>query len=153
MANSLNKVTLIGHLGADPETKFAQNGNQFSIMSLATSEQWRNKETGEKQEKTEWHRIVVFNDALAKLAEKYLRKGSKIYIEGQLATRKWTDDKDIERYTTEVVLQGYNATLMLLDKATNTNRAPNDPGDYGFDPTRATAPAHQKQDDDDDIPF
>lgn len=115
MAGSVNKVILVGNLGRDPEIRFAQNGNKIANFSIATSESWRDKSTGERKEKTEWHRIVVFSEGLAGIAEKYLKKGSKVYIEGALQTRKWTGNDGVEKYTTEVVLQGFNSTLTMLD--------------------------------------
>ncbi len=115
MAGSLNKVMLIGNLGADPEIKSMNNGGQVANLRLATSEQWRDKSTGERREKTEWHNVVIFNENLIKVAENYLRKGSKIFVEGQLQTRKWTDQSGQDRYTTEVVLQRFRGELTMLD--------------------------------------
>ena len=115
MAGSVNKVILIGNLGADPEVRRMQDGRPIVNLRLATSESWRDKQSGERRERTEWHRVVIFNEGLAKIAEQYLRKGSKIYVEGQLQTRKWEDQSGQERYTTEVVLQGFNAALTMLD--------------------------------------
>ena len=115
MAGSVNKVILVGNLGRDPEIRFAQNGNKIANFSIATSESWRDKSSGERKEKTEWHRIVVFSEGLATIAEKYLKKGSKVYIEGALQTRKWTDKDGVEKYSTEIVLQGFNSTLTMLD--------------------------------------
>ena len=114
MAGSVNKVILIGNLGRDPETRNMQDGNPVVNMSLATSESWRDKNTGERREKTEWHRVVIFNEKLAEIAQKYLRKGSTIYIEGQLQTRKWTDQSGQEKYSTEVVLQRFRGELTML---------------------------------------
>jgi single-strand DNA-binding protein len=115
MAGSVNKVILVGNLGRDPEVRFAQDGTKIVNMSLATSDSWKDKSTGERREKTEWHRVVIFNNHLADIAEKYLRKGSKIYIEGALQTRKWTDNSGVEKYSTEVVLQRYQGELTMLD--------------------------------------
>jgi len=115
MAGSVNKVILIGNLGRDPEVRFAQDGTKIVNVSVATSETWKDKSSGERKEKTEWHRVVIFNNHLADIAEKYLRKGSKIYIEGALQTRKWTDNAGIEKYSTEVVLQRYSGELTMLD--------------------------------------
>ena len=115
MAGSVNKVILIGNLGRDPETRNMQDGNPVVNMSLATSESWRDKNTGERREKTEWHRVVIFNNHLADIAEKYLRKGSKVFLEGSLQTRKWTDNSGIEKYSTEVVLQNFRGELTMLD--------------------------------------
>lgn len=115
MAASLNKVMLIGALGRDPESRSFQNGGKVVNLRIATSEQWKDKSTGEKKEKTEWHSVAIFSDGLANVAEKYLRKGSKVYIEGALQTRKWTDQAGVEKYSTEIVLQGYGAVLTMLD--------------------------------------
>ena len=115
MAGSVNKVILVGNLGRDPEVRFAQDGTKIVNMSLATSESWKDKSTGERREKTEWHRVVIFNNHLADIAEKYLRKGSKIYVEGALQTRKWTGNDGVEKYSTEVVLQRYQGELTMLD--------------------------------------
>jgi single-strand DNA-binding protein len=114
MAGSVNKVTLLGNLGRDPEVRSTNDGRQIVNLSLATSDSWKDKNTGEKRERTEWHRIVIFNEGLAKVAAQYLRKGSKVYIEGSLQTRKWQDQDGKDRYSTEVVLQNYNGTLCLL---------------------------------------
>ena len=115
MAGSVNKVILIGNLGRDPEVKFAQDGKKIVNISVATSESWKDKSSGERREKTEWHRVVIFNDRLADVAEKYLRKGSKVYLEGSLQTRKWTGNDGVEKYTTEVVLQNFRGELTMLD--------------------------------------
>lgn len=115
MAGSVNKVILIGNLGADPEIRHTQDGRAIANLRVATSESWRDKASGERREKTEWHRVVIFNENLAKIAEQYLKKGSKVYLEGSLQTRKWEDQQGQERYTTEVVLQGFNAQLTMLD--------------------------------------
>lgn len=115
MAGSVNKVILVGNLGADPDVRQTKDGRPVVNLSVATSETWRDKNSGERREKTEWHRVVVFSDGLCKIAEQYLRKGSKVYLEGQLQTRKWTDDSGNDRYTTEVVLQNYGGTLTMLD--------------------------------------
>ncbi len=114
MAGSVNKVILIGNLGKDPEVRSMQNGGKVANLSIATSESWRDKATGEKKEKTEWHRVVIFGN-LAEIAEKYLKKGSKVYVSGSLQTRKWTDQSGAEKYSTEVVLQGYGGELTMLD--------------------------------------
>jgi single-strand DNA-binding protein len=115
MAGSVNKVILVGNLGRDPEIRTTQDGTKVGNLSLATSESWRDRNTGERRERTEWHRVVVFNERLVDVCEKYLRKGSKIYIEGQLQTRKWTDQSGQDRYTTEVVLQRFRGELTMLD--------------------------------------
>jgi single-strand DNA-binding protein len=115
MAGSINKVILIGNLGADHEVRHTQDGRPIVNLRVATSDSWRDKNTGERREKTEWHRVVIFSEGLAKIAEQYLKKGSKVYLEGALQTRKWEDQSGQERYTTEVVLQGFNSTLTMLD--------------------------------------
>lgn len=115
MAGSVNKVILIGNLGADPEVRTFQNGGKVCNLRIATSETWKDKNTGERREKTEWHTVAIFSEGLVRVCEQYLRKGSKIYIEGQLQTRKWQDQSGNDRYSTEVVLQGFNGTLVMLD--------------------------------------
>lgn len=115
MAGSVNKVILVGNLGRDPEVRHLNDGSPVVNMSLATSERWRDRNSGEQRERTEWHRVVIFNDKLGEVAQKYLRKGSKVYIEGQLQTRKWTDQTGNDRYTTEVVLQRFRGELTMLD--------------------------------------
>jgi len=115
MAGSVNKVILVGNLGRDPEVKAMQDGRSLVNMSVATSETWRDKASGERKERTEWHRVVIFNDKLAEVAQKFLRKGAKIYLEGQLTTRKWTDQSGAERYTTEVVIPRFGGSLTMLD--------------------------------------
>lgn len=117
MAGSVNKVILVGNLGRDPETKSFQNGGKVVNLRIATSESWKDRNSGERKERTEWHSVAIFNEALAGVAERYLRKGSKVYIEGQLETRKWQDANGQDRYTTEVVLRPYNGTLTMLDGA------------------------------------
>ena len=119
MAGSLNKVLLIGRLGADPEIKQMANGKNVARLSLATSNSWKDKNTGEKKEKTEWHRIVVFNEGLVGVVENYIKKGTKLYIEGALQTRKWTDDSGTEKYTTEVVIQGYGGRIDIVSAKGN----------------------------------
>jgi len=115
MAGSVNKVILIGNLGADPEVRRTQDGRPIVNLRVATSETWRDKATGERRERTEWHRVVIFSEGLAKVAEQYLKKGAKVYLEGQLQTRKWQDQQGQDRYSTEVVLQGFNSALTMLD--------------------------------------
>ena len=122
MAGSLNKVLLIGRLGADPEVKQMVNGKSVARLSLATSNTWKDKNTGEKKEKTEWHRVVIFNEGLVNVVQQYVKKGAQVYIEGQLVTRKWTDEKSgLDKYSTEIVLQGYNSTFKILSGKNNQN--------------------------------
>ena len=115
MAGSVNKVILVGNLGNEPEVRNLPSGGKVVNLSVATSERWRDRNTGEQREKTEWHRVVIFSEGLAKVAEQYLRKGSKVYLEGQLQTRKWQDQSGQDKYSTEIVLQGFNASMVLLD--------------------------------------
>lgn len=146
----LNKVMLIGHLGADPEMRSTQDGRPVANLRVATSERWRDKNTGERREKTEWHRVVVFNEGLCKVIEQYLKKGSKVYLEGQLQTRKWTDQSGAERYSTEVVLAAFNGKLTMLDGASgNDNGGQSGGGSSGFGSSRENF----SQDLDDEIPF
>src|SRR3990172_1819699 len=136
MAGSVNKVILVGNVGKDPEIRRTQDGRPIANINLATSESWRDKNTGEKKERTEWHRVVIFNENLCKVVEQYVKKGSKLYIEGQLQTRKWTDQAGVEKYSTEVVLQAFNGTLTMLDGARNgasTGMAESGQADYGAD--------------------
>ncbi len=161
MAGSVNKVILIGNLGADPEVRRTQDGRPIVNLRVATSETWRDKTTGERREKTEWHRVVIFSEGLAKVAEQYLKKGSKVYLEGALQTRKWQDKDGQDRYSTEVVLQGFNSQLTMLDRAGGGAGAGADNSDsFGSPgPTAARKPAMAgagggKRDDmDDEIPF
>jgi single-strand DNA-binding protein len=168
MAGSVNKVILIGNLGKDPEVKTFQNGGKVCNFSIATSESWKDKNTGDKQERTEWHNIAIFSEGLAGVAERFLRKGSKVYVEGQLRTRKWQDQSGNDRYSTEVVLQGPGAVLTMLDSAPGgggaraggggggwEGDAPRGGGGYGGKPAGGGgAPAGGFGDDlDDDIPF
>jgi len=115
MAGSVNKVILVGNLGADPDIRRTQDGRPIANLSIATSESWKDKNSGEKREKTEWHRVVIFNEGLCRIAEQYLKKGAKVYVEGQLQTRKWKDQSGQDKYSTEVVLQGFNSVLTMLD--------------------------------------
>ena len=121
MAYSINKVTLVGNVGNEPEVKTFQNGNRVVNFSLATSERWKDKETGEPKTNTEWHKIAIFNSLFVELAEKYIKKGSKVYLEGQLQTRKWQDNNGTEKYTTEIVLLNYRGELVLLDRASENS--------------------------------
>ena len=124
MGNSVNRVVLVGFLGRDPEIKNTNNGNKIANLTIATSETWKDKQSGEKQEKTEWHRVVIFNQNLAEVAEKYLHKGSKVYVEGALQTRKWTDNDGQEKRITEIVLSAYNGNITLLDGKSASNKEP-----------------------------
>lgn len=157
MAGSINKVMLIGNLGADPEIRRTQDGRPVCNINVATSESWRDKATGERKEKTEWHRVTIWNEGLCKVAEQYLRKGSKIYVEGQLQTRKWQDKDGKDRYSTEVVLNGYGAVLTMLDGPAKSegkaemNRYAEATGRAA--PGRAAGRQSMSHDMNDDIPF
>src|SRR3977135_2452912 len=129
MAGSVNKVILVGNLGKDPEIRRMQDGRPVANLSVATSESWRDKGTGERKERTEWHRVVIFNEGLCRIAEQYLKKGAKVYVEGQLQTRKWQDQQGQDRYSTEVVLQGFSSQLTMLDRAGGGGAG----GDFGSD--------------------
>ncbi|BBC00350.1 single-strand DNA-binding protein [Bradyrhizobium japonicum] len=163
MAGSVNKVILVGNLGKDPEIRRTQDGRPIANLSIATSETWRDKGTGERKEKTEWHRVVIFNEGLCKVAEQYLKKGAKVYIEGQLQTRKWTDQSGVEKYSTEVVLQGFNSNLTMLDgRGGGGGSFSDDAGsDFGSSGPVSSAPRRavaagggsRNSDMDDDIPF
>ena len=174
MAGSVNKVILVGNLGRDPEVRNLPNGDKVVNLSLATSEQWRDRNSGERKEKTEWHRVVIFNEGLCKVAEQYLKKGAKVYIEGALQTRKWTDKDGHDKYSTEIVLQGFNSTMTLLDGRNDAEGGGgggsgggygggNEGGGGGFRGARETtggarrpaanAPAFEPGGMDDDIPF
>tara|TARA_B100000678_G_scaffold32835_1_gene24211 strand:+ start:1555 stop:2004 length:450 start_codon:yes stop_codon:yes gene_type:complete len=149
MAGSLNKVLLIGRLGADPEIKQMSNGKNVARMSLATSDSWKDKNTGEKKEKTEWHRVVIFNEGLVNIVQQYLKKGAQIYIEGQLTTRKWKDEQSgQDKYSTEIILQGYNSTLKMLN-----TRVSNDLSGKGSEAISNENPSAPLNDLDDEIPF
>lgn len=159
MAGSVNKVILVGNLGADPEVRHTQNGDPIVNLRLATSETWKDKSTGERRERTEWHRVVIFNDNLGKIAEQYLRKGSKVYVEGQLQTRKWQDQSGNDRYSTEVVLQRFRGELTMLDSR-NSGGGGQGGGygggsDDGYDngPVGGANAGGGGSDFDDDIPF
>ena len=168
MAGSVNKVILIGNLGRDPEVRSTQDGMKIVQLSVATSESWKDKASGERKDKTEWHRVVIFNERLAETAEKYLRKGAKVYVEGQLQTRKWSEKDGVEKYTTEVVLSRFRGELTMLDGRGDSGGS----GGYGGDDTggsergsggmgggggggggRARVPAGGRDDLDDEIPF
>ncbi len=167
MAGSVNKVILIGNVGADPEIRRTQDGRPIANIRLATSETWRDKNTGERRERTEWHRVVIFNEGLCRVVEQYVKKGSKLYIEGSLQTRKWQDQSGQDRYSTEVVLQGFNSVLTMLDRAGGGGGG----GDFGQDddfgasgpggggarggrqPAMAGGGSRGRDDMDDEIPF
>ena len=141
MAGSVNKVILVGNLGRDPEIRYSQSGTKIVNMRLATGESWKDKQTGERREKTEWHTVVIFDERLADVAEKYLRKGSKIYVEGQLQTRKWTGNDGQERYSTEVVLNRFRGVLTMLDSRRDGGGAPDRDDDRDAVPDREGGPA------------
>jgi single-strand DNA-binding protein len=155
MSGSVNKVILIGNLGKDPEIRSTQDGTKIANLTVATSENWKDKASGQRKERVEWHRIVIFNDRLSEVAEKYLKKGAKVYVEGALQTRKWTDNSGQERYSTEVVLQRFRGELTMLDAARGNGAAARN--DYDDEPqTRRSVPAPRRvpvNDLDDDIPF
>src|ERR1700743_2707960 len=157
MAGSVNKVILVGNLGKDPEVRRMTSGEPVVNLSLATSESWRDKASGERKEKTEWHRVVIFNKNLADVAEKYLRKGSKVYVEGQLQTRKWTDKDGQEKYSTEVVLQNFRGELTMLDGRNEGSGSGGSFGGGGGGRERVgageSAPSFQRDEMDDEIPF
>lgn len=156
MAGSVNKVILIGNLGKDPEIRSMQSGDKVASFSIATSENWKDKATGERKEKTEWHRVSVWNQGLVKVIESYVKKGSKVYIEGQLETRKWTDKDGVEKYSTEVVLRPFRGELTMLDSKGGGGSSFQDSGanDYGSAPAKAAAGGGGRADDfEDEIPF
>jgi single-strand DNA-binding protein len=161
MAGSVNKVILIGNLGRDPESRTFQNGGKVVNLRIATSENWKDKSTGERKEKTEWHSVAIFNEGLANVAERYLKKGSKVYVEGALTTRKWQDQSGADRYSTEIVLQGFNGNLTMLDgPGGGGGGSPSFDEDSGSSygggssrPQQRPQPAAFDSDLDDDVPF
>lgn len=158
MAGSINKVILVGNLGADPEVRSTQDGRDIVNLRIATSESWKDRATGERKEKTEWHRVVIFSEGLTRVAKDYLRKGSKVYLEGQLQTRKWTDKDGLEKYSTEIVLQNFNSNLTILDSARGERGASagGDEGGYNQERSYNAAPQRAKVAEaelDDEIPF
>ena len=167
MAGSVNKVILVGNLGRDPEIRTLNSGDRVANLTIATSETWRDKMSGERKEKTEWHRVVIFNEGLCRIAEQYLKKGSKVYLEGQLQTRKYNDKDGVEKYSTEIVLQGFNSQLTMLDGRSGGAGGGSDfgsdeggsGGDFGAQSPRARRPATVgaggggRGDMDDEIPF
>ena len=169
MAGSVNKVILVGNLGADPEIRRTQDGRPIANLRVATTDSWRDKVTGERKERTEWHRVVIFSEGLCKVAEQYLKKGARIYVEGSLQTRKWQDPQGQDRYSTEIVLQNFNGTLVMLDRVGGSGGGSFGPDEAGFrfrlesgrqPPQRPGAPARhgrrrpgRREDMDDEIPF
>jgi single-strand DNA-binding protein len=163
MSGSVNKVILIGNLGADPEIRRTNDGRPIANLRIATSESWRDKNTGERKEKTEWHRVVIFSEGLTKIAEQYLKKGSKVYIEGSLQTRKWQDQSGQDKYSTEVVLQGFNSVLTMLDGrggaqgseigGEDFGRSSPMQGGRGRQPAKVGAGGSMAEELDDEIPF
>lgn len=153
MAGSVNKVILIGNVGKDPEVRRTQDGRPIVNLSVATSESWKDKSTGERKEKTEWHRVVIFNEGLAKVAEQYVKKGSKVYIEGALQTRKWTDKDGVDKYSTEVVLQGFGGALTMLDSPRSDGGDADEPSETTRPAPARKKPAPAHADMDDEIPF
>ena len=165
MAGSVNKVIILGNLGVDPEVRNFPNGGKVRNLRIATSENWKDRNTGERREKTEWHSVAIFSEPLVRIAEQYLRKGSKVYIEGQLETRKWQDQSGQDRYTTEVVLRPYSSTLTMLDSrgdsgsqggyvgGSNDSNYPNDTNENSSKLGNETSNATASQDFDDEIPF
>ena len=152
MSGSLNKVQLIGRLGADPEIKQMVNGKNVARLSVATSQNWKDKSTGERKEKTEWHRVVIFNEGLVNIVQQYLKKGANVYLEGQLITRKWKDEKSgQDKYSTEIVLQGYNSSLTMLGGKTNSNNSNETSKEKSSLPTDEIS--QDNSDLDDEIPF
>lgn len=149
MAGSVNKVILIGNVGKDPEMRRTQSGTPIANLSIATSETWRDKSSGERKEKTEWHRVVIFNEGICKVVEQYVKKGAKVYIEGALQTRKWTDKDGVEKYSTEIVLQGFNSQLTMLDGRPQNGNDDAQPGQVPAPRVGAGAGADM----DDGIPF
>lgn len=151
MAGSLNRVMLIGNLGRDPEVRSFQNGNKVCNLRIATSEAWKDKQSGERKERTEWHSVAIFNEGLVRIAEQYLKKGSKVYLEGQLQTRKWQDQSGADKYSTEIVLQGFNGTLTMLDGREGGSSGGNSQqSGGGYD---SGSGGDQSRDLDDEIPF
>jgi single-strand DNA-binding protein len=157
MSGSLNRATLVGNIGQDPEIRRTQDGRPIGMLSLATSEQWRDKESGERKERTQWHRVVVFNEALCKVVEQYVKKGSKVLVEGMIETRKWTDQAGADRYTTEIVLRAFDARLLLLGDRRPGAPPPNDDADRTgarpLPPRNSGGISSGRSDLDDDIPF
>lgn len=152
MAASVNKVILVGNLGRDPEVRFSPEGGKIVNLSVATGESWRDKTTGERRDRTEWHRVVIFNERLAEVAERYLKKGSKIFLEGQLQTRKWTDQEGKERYTTEIIVSRYRGELTMLDSRNSGEEGAADHG-HDFASSTPSTPPQSFDHLNDEIPF
>ena len=163
MSGSVNKVILVGNLGRDPEIRATQDGREIANLAIATGESWKDRNTGERKERTEWHRVVIFSEGLVGIAKNYLRKGSKVYIEGQLATRKWTDKDGVEKYSTEIVLQGYSSSLTILDSKRDDSGSSSggnyEDGYNSYGSSSSSAPAQNSRaaasvpELDDEIPF
>ncbi len=150
---SINKVILVGNVGQDPEVRSTQDGREIANFSLATSESWKDKNSGEKKEKTEWHRVVIFSPGLVNIVKSYVKKGSKIYIEGSLQTRKWTDAQGLEKFTTEIVLQNFNSTLQILDSRDRQGGGASDSYSSGSSSSRPSNNSVSVEEHDDEIPF
>lgn len=150
---SINKVILVGNLGQDPEIRSISDGREVANFSLATSESWKDKNSGEKKEKTEWHRVVIFSQGLVNIVKNYVKKGSKLYIEGSLQTRKWTDNNGVEKYTTEIVLQNFNSTLQILDSRDRNSSSSSSSHDYSSSNSRNNNTNISVEESDDEIPF
>jgi single-strand DNA-binding protein len=150
---SVNKVILVGNVGADPEVRTLPSGNKVVNLTVATSENWKDKNSGERKEKTEWHRVVIFSEGLARVAEQYVKKGSKVYLEGSLQTRKWADKDGVEKYTTEVVLQGFGGQLTMLDTRSEGNGAEQPTQAEPIKSKPRPSPQQKRDEMDDEIPF
>ena len=153
MVGSVNKVILLGNLGRDPEIRSMQSGSKMASFSIATSKRWKDKNTQEQKEKTSWHNVVVFGDGLVNIVENYVKKGSKIYVEGELQTRKWQDQDGNDKYTTEVILQGYNCNLTLLDSRNNTNQSSEITQESSIADEKTESQTSDSEDPEEDIPF
>ena len=153
MVGSVNKVILLGNLGRDPEIRSMQSGSKMASFSIATSKRWKDRNTQEQKEKTSWHNIVVFGDGLVNIVENYVKKGSKIYVEGELQTRKWQDQEGNDKYTTEVILQGYNCNLTLLDSRNNTNQSSEVTQESSIADEKTESQTSDSEDPEEDIPF
>ncbi len=153
MVGSVNKVILLGNLGRDPEIRSMQSGSKMASFSIATSKRWKDKNTQEQKEKTSWHNVVVFGDGLVNIVENYVKKGSKIYVEGELQTRKWQDQDGNDKYTTEVILQGYNSNLTLLDSRNNTNQSSEIAQEPSIADEKTESQTSDSEDPEEDIPF